>query len=175
MTNAVITLRRAALVAAIVAGATGCGIRTGQLGASAPVLEGNHLQPAPEWVVERLAQTAFDVYFDLNEDTPHAAERDALARIAPALGGILGDFPDLVIVLEGHCDDRGSTRLYCPYLGIMRRAPTVRAPFIMANITLTQSVFPALTVVATCVTRLLPVESRCCRSRLRRVNECPFP
>ena len=76
-----------ALVAVIVAGVTGCGIRTGQLGttAPAPALEQSLLRPAPEWVEERLAHTGRDVYFDLNEDVPGAAERDALARAAPAL------------------------------------------------------------------------------------------
>ncbi len=113
-----------ALVAVIGMGAAGCGIRTGPPGAPTPLQAHRDLQPAPEWVQDRVARTIADVYFDLNRDVPTAAARDALLRAIPELKNILSDFPGLVIVLEGHCDDRGS-RQYNRQLA-KQRASAVR-------------------------------------------------
>jgi peptidoglycan-associated lipoprotein len=69
-----------------------------------------------------------DLYFDLSEHTLRTRERDELARITPALDEILRDFPDLIIVVEGHCDDRGS-REYNLQLG-KQRADAVQRAFV---------------------------------------------
>jgi len=159
-----ITLGSTALVAVIVMGSVGCGIKTGQHGVPTPVLERDTLQSAPQWVKERLAQAAHDVYFDLNEDLPHATERDALARSAPELNSILRDFPDLVIVIEGHCDDRGS-REYNLQLG-KRRAATVRQILVSAG-------FPSLHLRTVSIGDTRPLcltDDEACRQKNRRVH-----
>jgi len=65
-----------------------------------------------------------DLYFDRNSHVLRARERRKLAQIAPALEDILHDFPDLIIVIEGHADDR-SVLDYNDQLGL-ERADAVR-------------------------------------------------
>ena len=48
------------------------------------------------------------IYFDYDKSDVRSDARDALTRDAAALKGILSDFPNAVIVVEGHCDERGS-------------------------------------------------------------------
>ncbi len=86
----------------------GCaGVRMGRGCTPTPLVATDETRTVPGWVADRLARVAPDLYFDLNEHGLRARERDELARIAPALKEILRDFPDLIIVVEGHCDDRG--------------------------------------------------------------------
>lgn len=49
-----------------------------------------------------------DAYFDYDKSDIRSDARDALTKDATALKSILADFPNAVIVLEGHCDERGS-------------------------------------------------------------------
>jgi len=49
-----------------------------------------------------------DAYFDYDKSDIRGDARDALTRDATALKSILGDFPNATIVVEGHCDERGS-------------------------------------------------------------------
>ena len=49
-----------------------------------------------------------DAYFDYDQSNIRPDARDALTRDAAALKSILSDFPNTTIVLEGHCDERGS-------------------------------------------------------------------
>jgi peptidoglycan-associated lipoprotein len=49
-----------------------------------------------------------DAFFDYDKSDIRADARDALTRDATALKGILADFPTAAIVIEGHCDERGS-------------------------------------------------------------------
>jgi peptidoglycan-associated lipoprotein len=49
-----------------------------------------------------------DAYFDYDKNDIRADARDALSNDATALKSILADFPNASIVLEGHCDERGS-------------------------------------------------------------------
>ena len=49
-----------------------------------------------------------DAFFDYDKSDVRADARDALTRDATALKGILADFPTAMIVIEGHCDERGS-------------------------------------------------------------------
>jgi peptidoglycan-associated lipoprotein len=49
-----------------------------------------------------------DAYFDYDKSDIRGDARDALNRDAAALKSILADFPNASIVLEGHCDERGS-------------------------------------------------------------------
>jgi peptidoglycan-associated lipoprotein len=57
---------------------------------------------------ERLAREVQDAYFDF--DRYHLRE-DAIVTLtsdARALKMIFSDFPDTTVVVEGHCDERGS-------------------------------------------------------------------
>jgi peptidoglycan-associated lipoprotein len=56
----------------------------------------------------RLESDLQDIYFDYDKTDIGSEARDALSRDAAALKSILADFPGSSIVLEGHCDERGS-------------------------------------------------------------------
>ena len=57
---------------------------------------------------DRIASELADVYFDYDRNEIRQDASAALAKDAEALESILADFPKAVIVLEGHCDERGS-------------------------------------------------------------------
>jgi peptidoglycan-associated lipoprotein len=63
---------------------------------------------APVSLQDRLAAELSDAYFDYDKSAIREDAHAVLARDAEALGLILADFPDAVVVLEGHCDERGS-------------------------------------------------------------------
>jgi peptidoglycan-associated lipoprotein len=68
--------------------------------------------PAPaasKSLEERIASELSDVYFDYDKSAIRDDAIAVLAKNAKALQAILADFPAAVIVLEGHCDERGST------------------------------------------------------------------
>ncbi|HEX3876518.1 MAG TPA: peptidoglycan-associated lipoprotein Pal [Bryobacteraceae bacterium] len=56
----------------------------------------------------RLASAVQDVYFDYDKSDVRGDSQSVLQQDATALKAILADFPSLTIVVEGHCDDRGS-------------------------------------------------------------------
>ena len=56
----------------------------------------------------RLETDVQDVYFDYDKSDIRGDARDTLTRDAQALKAILTDFPNQTIVVEGHCDERGS-------------------------------------------------------------------
>jgi peptidoglycan-associated lipoprotein len=49
-----------------------------------------------------------DALFDYDKSDIRDDARDVLTRDAGAIKGILADFPNAVIIVEGHCDERGS-------------------------------------------------------------------
>ena len=57
---------------------------------------------------ERLEAEVSDTYFDYDQSGIREDARVTLAKDAAALRSILADFPNSVIVMEGHCDERGS-------------------------------------------------------------------
>jgi len=57
---------------------------------------------------ERLATEIQDAFFDYDKVDIRSDARDALTKDAAALKAILNDFPNATIVVEGHCDSRGS-------------------------------------------------------------------
>jgi peptidoglycan-associated lipoprotein len=57
---------------------------------------------------QRITTDVQDVYFDYDKSDVRGDGRDVLNRNVSALRGILADFPSASIVLEGHCDERGS-------------------------------------------------------------------
>jgi peptidoglycan-associated lipoprotein len=58
-------------------------------------------------IEERLGDVQ-DAFFDYDKTDIRSDARDALTRDAAALKAILSDFPNSAIVIEGHCDERGS-------------------------------------------------------------------
>jgi peptidoglycan-associated lipoprotein len=57
---------------------------------------------------ERLANEVQDAYFDYDKSDLRDDARAALTNDAGALRSILQNFPKATIVVEGHCDERGS-------------------------------------------------------------------
>ncbi len=49
-----------------------------------------------------------DAYFDYDKSDVRDDARETLTRDATAIKSILADFPNATIVVEGHCDERGS-------------------------------------------------------------------
>jgi peptidoglycan-associated lipoprotein len=67
--------------------------------------------PAPmttRTIIERLSSDVQDAFFDYDKTDIRSDARDALTQDASALKTILNDFPGASIVIEGHCDERGS-------------------------------------------------------------------
>ncbi|HJZ95381.1 MAG TPA: OmpA family protein, partial [Candidatus Solibacter sp.] len=57
---------------------------------------------------QRLGADVQDAYFDYDKSDVRPDARDVLTRNAAAIKAILTDFPNATIVVEGHCDERGS-------------------------------------------------------------------
>ena len=57
---------------------------------------------------QELSNRVQDAYFDYDKSDVRADARDALTRNADAIKAILRDFPSNSILIEGHCDERGS-------------------------------------------------------------------
>src|SRR5580658_9787558 len=57
---------------------------------------------------ETLAREAQDVYFDYDKNDIRADGRDTLTKDAEVIKRILAADPTFTIVVEGHCDERGS-------------------------------------------------------------------
>ena len=57
---------------------------------------------------KRLESDVQDAYYDYDKSDVRSDARDTLTRDAAALKSILADFPNATIVVEGHCDERGS-------------------------------------------------------------------
>jgi peptidoglycan-associated lipoprotein len=65
--------------------------------------------PAPTATLEqRLSSDVQDAYFDYDKSDIRPDAREALTKDASAMKSILADFPNASIVVEGHCDERGS-------------------------------------------------------------------
>src|ERR1019366_1240255 len=64
--------------------------------------------PRPQSMESRINSGVRDAYFDYDKSDIRGDARDALTRDAGALKAILSDFPTAVIMVEGHCDERGS-------------------------------------------------------------------
>lgn len=56
----------------------------------------------------RVNSTVQDVYFDYDKSDVRGDAQATLQADATALKAILADFPSATIIVEGHCDDRGS-------------------------------------------------------------------
>jgi peptidoglycan-associated lipoprotein len=70
--------------------------------------------PPPPPVVKKslsdlLSTEVQDAYYDYDKSDVREDARATLTRDADALKRIFADLPDAVVVLEGHCDERGSS------------------------------------------------------------------
>ncbi len=77
---------------------------------------------------QRLSTDVQDAYFEYDKSDINGAARDVLTRNAAALKGILADFPSASIVVEGHCDERGSAEYN---LGLGDRRATSAKEFLV--------------------------------------------
>ena len=64
----------------------------------------------PATISERLSKEVQDVYFDFDKSALREDARAALVHNAAALKELLRDFPTHTLILEGHCDERGSAQ-----------------------------------------------------------------
>jgi len=64
--------------------------------------------PPAVTITEAIASNVQDAYFDYDKTDIRSDARDVLSKDAAALKSILADFPNASIVIEGHCDERGS-------------------------------------------------------------------
>jgi len=64
--------------------------------------------PAPVATLEQRLGDVQDAFFDYDKSDIRGDARDALTKDAAALKTILTDFPNASILVEGHCDERGS-------------------------------------------------------------------
>jgi peptidoglycan-associated lipoprotein len=62
----------------------------------------------PKSFIERIGGELQDAYFDYDSTNLRSDAQSTLTQDATALKSILGDFPSATIVIEGHCDERGS-------------------------------------------------------------------
>lgn len=88
--------------------------------------------PPPTVVKEdigtRLSKEVQDAYFDYDSNSIRADARNVLQQDADALKRILNDFPSASIVVEGHCDERGSAEYN---LGLGDRRATAAKDFLV--------------------------------------------
>ncbi len=77
---------------------------------------------------ERLANEVQDAFFDYDKSDVREDARAVLTRNADALKSILQEFPDAVITVEGHCDERGSAEYN---LGLGDRRATSAKDFLV--------------------------------------------
>jgi peptidoglycan-associated lipoprotein len=59
-------------------------------------------------ISERISSDVSDVYFDYDRSEIREDARATLTRNADSIKSILADFPSEALVIEGHCDERGS-------------------------------------------------------------------
>jgi peptidoglycan-associated lipoprotein len=64
--------------------------------------------PAPAKSLEERMTDLQDAYFDYDKSDIRSDAQATLTQDATALKSIMADFPNASVVLEGHCDDRGS-------------------------------------------------------------------
>jgi peptidoglycan-associated lipoprotein len=74
----------------------------------APVLPVTPVVVPPKTLAERLAGEVVDAYFDFDQSYVREDAGVALTRDADALKRIMADFANATIIIEGHCDERGS-------------------------------------------------------------------
>jgi len=75
-----------------------------------------------------ISSTVMDAYFDYDSTDIREDARNVLSRDSDAIKKILQDFPSARLVIEGHCDERGSAEYN---LGLGDRRATAAKEFLM--------------------------------------------
>ncbi len=65
-------------------------------------------KPPRKTLSEMLSTEVQDAYFDYDKSDIRGDARDVLTKDAAALKTLISDYPSGTIVIEGHCDERGS-------------------------------------------------------------------
>jgi peptidoglycan-associated lipoprotein len=81
----------------------------------------------PKATLEQRLADLQDAYYDYDKSDIREDARATLTRNADALKSILGDFPNASLVVEGHCDERGSAEYN---LGLGDRRATAAKDFL---------------------------------------------
>ena len=84
--------------------------------------------PVSKPTLEQRMNQLTDAYYDYDKSDVRADARDALTQDANALKSILSDFPTATIMIEGHCDERGSAEYN---LGLGDRRATSAKDFLV--------------------------------------------
>jgi peptidoglycan-associated lipoprotein len=86
--------------------------------------------PAPpqKSLSDLLSSEVQDAYFDYDKSDIREDARAALTKDAEALKHIFGDMPDATVMIEGHCDERGSAEYN---LGLGDRRSTAAKDFLV--------------------------------------------
>jgi peptidoglycan-associated lipoprotein len=89
--------------------------------------------PPPPAVTKRafpdvLSSEVQDAFFDYDKSDIRPDARDALTRNAAALKSLLADYPNATVMVEGHCDERGSAEYN---LGLGDRRATAAKDFLV--------------------------------------------
>jgi peptidoglycan-associated lipoprotein len=79
-------------------------------------------------IERRIESEVQDAYFDYDKSDIRGDARDVLTRDAAAIKSILADFPSATIMVEGHCDERGSAEYN---LGLGDRRSTSARDFLV--------------------------------------------
>jgi peptidoglycan-associated lipoprotein len=103
-------------------GGTVTGVTTLDVTSPAPPIATEAAPRMP--LAERLANEVVDAYFDFDQYVLRQDALEALRSDAAALKAIFDGFPNTTVVIEGHCDERGSAE-YNVGLGD-RRASAVK-------------------------------------------------
>jgi len=87
-------------------GSTGA---TATVNVTVPVpIEKPDTRPGPKETITQQIEHLQDAYFDYDKNDIRGDAQTALTADASALKQIFADFPSAVIIVEGHCDERGS-------------------------------------------------------------------
>ncbi len=88
-----------------------------------PVPSDNTGSASRAMLEEKLSAELHDIYFDYASGGLGENARQSLSQNASALKAIIAEFPGVSILLEGHCDERGSAE-YNLALGDLRASST---------------------------------------------------
>ena len=77
--------------------------------------------PTPPTFIDRITESVKDAYFDYDSSDIRADAASTLRSNSNALKGVFSDFPNGKVLVEGHCDERG-TNEYNLALGDRRAA-----------------------------------------------------